>query len=63
MSAETRGGNVRFVATSTDEWSLVVVQSLVQFQMNKLSEAQRTLLASKRFFTFVQSHVGLQVRC
>lgn len=61
VGSQTRSGNVGFVATSADERSLIVVKPLVQFQMNKLCEAQRTLLTCERFFAFVQSHVSLQV--
>lgn len=62
VGPQTRGGNVGFVATSADEWPLIVMQPLVKLQVNKLCEAQRTLFTGKRFFPFVQSHVCLQVR-
>lgn len=58
---QSGGRDVGFAARPTDERTLIVVKSFVQLQMDKLSEALGTLLASKRLFSLVQSHVRLQI--
>ena len=58
---QSRGRDVRLATGAADEGSLIVVEPLVQLQVDKLGEAQRTLLTSKWFLSLVKPHVGFQV--
>lgn len=55
MRPQTGSGNVFFVARGTDIWTLIVVQPLVKFKMDKLGKLGRTQVTSIRFLTRVES--------
>lgn len=61
VGAEARGRDVGLAARAADERTLVVVKSLVQLEVDKLGEAQRTLLTCKRFLPLVKAHVSFQI--
>lgn len=52
---QTGSGNVFLVARGTDIWTLIVVQPLVEFQVDKLGKLGRTEVTSIRFLTRVES--------
>lgn len=61
VGAQAACGDVALTAGAADEGPLVVVEPFVKLQMDKLRKAERTLFAGERLFSFVESHVGLQV--
>ena len=61
VSSQSRGGDVGLATGPTDKRSLVVVESFVKLQVDKLGKAERTFLTGEWFLSFVKSHVRLQV--
>ena len=61
VSSQPRGRDVGLATGPADERSLVIVETFVQLQVDKLGKAERTFFTSERFFSFVKSHVSLQV--
>jgi hypothetical protein len=63
MRPQTRRTDVLLITALANVRPVVGVQSLVQLQMDKLSELLRAQVTLVGFLSAVESQVSLQVRC